>query len=58
MTTPLPPMPAIDVHAIGPAVGDRFPDLSLPDQHGQLLDLHEYRAGRRAFVLFHRSAAW
>jgi hypothetical protein len=30
----------------------------LPDQHGQSVDLHQARNGRRALVVFHRSAAW
>lgn len=49
---------AIDFTHIGPAVGEQFPDVSLPDQHGQTIDLHQARAGRRAVVLFHRSASW
>ena len=49
---------AIDFTHIGPAVGERFPDVSLPDQHGMTIDLHQARAGRRAVVLFHRSAGW
>ena len=48
----------IDFTHIGPAVGEQFPDVSLPDQHGQTIDLHQARAGRRAVVLFHRSASW
>ena len=48
----------IDFTHIGPAVGERFPDVSLPDQHGTTIDLHQARAGRRAVVLFHRSAGW
>jgi peroxiredoxin len=48
----------IDFTHIGPAIGEHFPDVSLPDQHGQTLDLHQARAGRRAVVLFHRSASW
>jgi peroxiredoxin len=48
----------IDFTHIGPAVGERFPDMSLPDQHGKTTDLHQTRAGRRALVLFHRSAGW
>lgn len=59
MTTPArPPYPPVDVDRIGPAPGERFPDLVLPDQHGTPVDLHAARAGRRALVLFHRSAAW
>jgi peroxiredoxin len=49
---------AIDFTKIGPAVGDRFPDVVLPDQHGNLVHLHDARAGRRALVVFHRSAGW
>ncbi len=58
MTTPLPAMPQIDFEGIGPAVGERFPDVVLPDQSGRPVDLQAARAGRRALVLFHRSAAW
>ena len=49
---------AIDFTHIGPAVGERFPEVSLPDQHGKIIDLHQTRAGRRAVILFHRSASW
>ena len=49
---------AIDFTHIGPVIGEHFPDVSLPDQHGKTLDLHQARAGRRAVVLFHRSASW
>lgn len=48
----------IDFRTIGPAVGDRFPDVRLPDQQGRSVSLHEARGGRRALVLFFRSAAW
>jgi peroxiredoxin len=50
--------PSIDFSNIGPSVGERFPDLALPDQHGRTVDLHAARAGRRALVLFYRSARW
>jgi hypothetical protein len=43
---------------IGPAVGTRFPDVHLPNQSGTLIDLHADRAGRRALIVFHRSARW
>ena len=42
----------------GPKVGDRFPDVRLPDQSGAVVDLHSARGGRRAVVVFHRSARW
>jgi peroxiredoxin len=53
-----PTMPVLDFKAIGPRLGERFPDLQLPDQHGQVVDLHAARAGRAALVVFHRSARW
>jgi hypothetical protein len=48
----------VDFAQIGPQVGEPFPDMVLPDQHGDPIDLHEHRAGRRAIVAFHRSADW
>ena len=51
-------LPAVDFDEIGPAVGDRFPDVRLPDQTGRVVDLHEHRAGRKSIVVFHRSADW
>jgi hypothetical protein len=48
----------IDFTTIGPAVGERFPDVILPDQHGQHVSLHQVRNGRRALVILHRSAGW
>jgi peroxiredoxin len=51
-------LPRIDFASVGPAVGERFPDVRLPDQHGQMVDLHAARAGRRALVVFYRSASW
>lgn len=57
-STPPPRLPQLDFERIGPRVGTRFPDVRLPNQHGQLVDLHAERAGRRALVLFYRSAAW
>lgn len=52
------PIPQIDADALGPTVGERFPDIVLPDQSGTLIDLHEDRAGRRALFIVHRSADW
>ena len=48
----------IDFSTIGPTVEERFPDVVLPDQSGQTVSLHQVRGGRRALVVFHRSAAW
>lgn len=51
-------IPDVDFERIGPPVGERFPDVVLADQHGESIDLHEHRAGRKALVVFHRSADW
>ena len=52
------PLPPRDFRTIGPREGERFPDVRLPDQTGAAVDLHAARAGRRAVVVFHRSAEW
>ncbi len=52
------PLPPRDFNTIGPKEGQRFPDVRLPDQSGGVVDLHEQRAGRRALVVFYRSADW
>ena len=48
----------IDVAALGPQVGDRVPDFSLPDQTGQLHTLESVRGPNGTLILFHRSADW
>jgi peroxiredoxin len=50
--------PQVDFATLGPAIGTRFPDATLPGQDGQPVDLHADRAGRPALVVFHRSARW
>jgi peroxiredoxin len=47
-----------DYTKIGPAVGELFPDFELPDAEGHQVWLHQWRRGRRALVVFFRSAAW
>lgn len=42
----------------GPAIGEPFPAVELPDQSGQLLDVLAARADRPALVLFDRSTLW
>jgi len=42
----------------GPAIGDRFPDFTLPDQHGKPIHFATARGSKRAMVVVHRSAAW
>lgn len=58
MTDSRPSLPVLDFDEIGPNVGERFPDVTQPDQSGQLVNLHEHRNGREALVVFHRSAGW
>ena len=50
--------PSTDFSIVGPQVGERFPDVVLPDQHGNPVDLHAARGERRALIIFHRSARW
>jgi peroxiredoxin len=52
------PLPPRDFSKIGPNEGERFPDVVLPDQTGRSVNLHEARAGRKAIVVFYRSAEW
>jgi len=52
------PIPEIDAEALGPAVGERFPDIVLADQTGRPVDLHQHRGGRKALFIVHRSADW
>jgi peroxiredoxin len=47
-----------ELSAKGPAIGTRFPDITLPDQTGTPVRLPEARRGRKALVVFYRSARW
>lgn len=51
-------LPPRNFTKIGPNEGEVFPEIRLPDQSGAPVDLHEARGGRRALVVFHRSADW
>ena len=48
----------VDFETVGPRLGTRFPNISLPDQTGRLVDLQADRESDRAVVVFHRSAGW
>lgn len=50
--------PADDEFPTGPAIGERLPDFELIDQNGRRIDFHADRNGRRAAVVFQRSAVW
>jgi len=53
-----PQLPVLDFDQIGPNVGERFPDVTLPDQSDRPVNLHGHRNGRKALIVFHRSAGW
>ncbi len=52
------PREQINVASLGPQVGERVPDFSLPDQFGQLQSLDSIRGRNGTMLLFHRSADW
>lgn len=42
----------------GPELGEMLPDFELPNAHGELIPFHTDRAGRKAVLVFYRSAVW
>jgi len=48
----------MDYARVGPAVGELVPDFELPDVDGHPIHFHNWRNGRRALVVFYRSASW
>ena len=48
----------IDDASLGPQVGERVPDFSLPDQDGRERTLESILGPNGAILLFHRSADW
>ena len=48
----------IDVASLGPQVGERVPDFSLPDQSGEIQTLESILGPNGALLLFLRSADW
>ena len=56
--TSTPTRTRIDVSELGPQVGERVPDFSLPDQNGELWTLNSIMGPSGAFLLFFRSADW
>jgi hypothetical protein len=42
----------------GPEIGERVPDFSLPDQHGNLQSLHDLMGPEGLLLVFSRSADW
>jgi hypothetical protein len=48
----------IDVSKLGPQVGERVPDFSLPDQNGKAQTLQSILGPKGAMLVFIRSADW
>ncbi len=48
----------IDVSKLGPQVGERVPDFSLKDQHGETRTLPSIMGPKGAMLVFVRSADW
>lgn len=42
----------------GPTVGERLPDFTLPNQHGEAINFRRHHEGQRAVLVFYRSAVW
>ncbi|MGE0450462.1 MAG: redoxin domain-containing protein [Vicinamibacterales bacterium] len=53
---PPPAMP--DVRSLGPQVGSKVPDFSLPDQHGETRTLRSLMGPKGMLLVFYRSADW
>ena len=49
---------AVDVNAIGPKVGERAIDFSLPDQNGQTQTLKSVGGPKGTMLVFFRSSDW
>jgi peroxiredoxin len=47
-----------DVQQLGPRIGARVPDFTLPDQHGQARTLHSLMGPKGLMLVFYRSADW
>lgn len=48
----------IDVSKLGPQVGEKVPDFSLPDQTGTIKTLQSIMGPKGAVLVFIRSADW
>jgi len=42
----------------GPDIGAALPNIRLPNQHGEIIDVAQHRGRKGAIVVFHRSAYW
>jgi hypothetical protein len=49
---------SVDVTKLGPQVGAKVPDFTLPDQHGQPRTLASLMGPKGLVLVFNRSADW
>jgi hypothetical protein len=47
-----------DPQSLGPKIGERVPEFSLPDQHGAIRSLRSTLGPKGAVLVFFRSADW
>ena len=52
------PIPATTKVSTGPAVGEKIPSFSTPDQQGVVRDFESIRGPKGAVIQFFRSADW
>ena len=52
------PSASVDVQKLGPQIGERVPDFSLPVQRGALHSLQSVMGPKGAILVFFRSADW
>ena len=52
------PHERIDLSKVGPKIGERVPDFSLPDQTGATRTLQSIMGPKGAMLVFFRSADW
>jgi hypothetical protein len=48
----------VDVARLGPQVGERIPEFSLPDQNGRTWTRESIMGPKGAMLVFYRSADW
>ena len=53
-----PAIQAPDVRTLGPKIGERVPDFTLPDQHGDRRSLRSLLGAKGTVLVFFRSADW
>ena len=54
----IPPKTAAELEALGPQIGQRVADFSLPDQNGGTRTLQSILGPNGAILVFFRSADW